>query len=533
MWPRVIPSDILADRRRSSEIRVFNKLRDELSDEWVVYYSRPWWGLTASGGEIQGEADFIVGHELHGLLFVEVKGGGVSYSPETGMWVSRDRNGIKHNIKDPLLQASTCKFRFLEKLRPMPGWPKKSVRVREAVVLLDTEQPGEEMATLGGHDKKFFCHDAGFRDDFGNWILTRLGGAEHGDSKTGPGLEGLRCLHKLVAEPVNLGISLNSRIDGELESMDTLLTGAQLHAIRLLRINRRSVVLGGAGTGKTVLGGEFAREMAHAKKEVLLTCRSIGLANSLLRKYATDCPHLTVHTIQEIRSQMRIEANFDAVVVDEAQDFSAEEWQAVISALRTGGKLVALTDSNQAIYRLPSDLAGFLNAEELQLHINLRNTQNIAAITEPLYEGIGIETCGPIGEPVEFAKMSAEIAIRVVVEKLNALRNAGLALGNVAVLTPDVETADTIKGSLVQAKIEVSAWTGEKSDGVSVSSIADYKGQESNVVFLVVDRRVSRSRELSYVGVSRARSKLFVVGEYSDSHLDSALSRPSAEIDLQ
>ena len=81
MWPIRIPSWISQDRRRSAEIRVFNQLEKELDDSWSVFYSRPWYGISQSGGEIEGEADFIVAHPDFGILFLEVKGGQISFEP--------------------------------------------------------------------------------------------------------------------------------------------------------------------------------------------------------------------------------------------------------------------------------------------------------------------------------------------------------------------------------------------------------------------------------------------------------------------
>src|SRR5690606_22207675 len=81
MWPRQLPSWIVSDSRRAAERHVFAKLRDVLGNDWAVFYSRPWWGIARGGGEVDGEADFIVVHPDFGLLFLEVKGGGISFNP--------------------------------------------------------------------------------------------------------------------------------------------------------------------------------------------------------------------------------------------------------------------------------------------------------------------------------------------------------------------------------------------------------------------------------------------------------------------
>lgn len=46
MWPRTIPPDIRNFPMRSAECKVFDKLESELGPGYVVFYSRPWHGLT-------------------------------------------------------------------------------------------------------------------------------------------------------------------------------------------------------------------------------------------------------------------------------------------------------------------------------------------------------------------------------------------------------------------------------------------------------------------------------------------------------
>ncbi len=67
MWPRELPNHVKADPRRDAERRVYEKLSKYLNDQWHVYYSRPWWGINSRGGEIDGEADFIIANEEKGI----------------------------------------------------------------------------------------------------------------------------------------------------------------------------------------------------------------------------------------------------------------------------------------------------------------------------------------------------------------------------------------------------------------------------------------------------------------------------------
>jgi len=99
MWPRELPAEIVSNILRSAECRVYNRLRDVLEDSFVVFYSRPWLGLTPFGEEKDGECDFLIAHPDLGILAIEVKGGEVSYDPKLEKWKTRDRWGVRHEIK--------------------------------------------------------------------------------------------------------------------------------------------------------------------------------------------------------------------------------------------------------------------------------------------------------------------------------------------------------------------------------------------------------------------------------------------------
>src|ERR1700678_4548987 len=60
------------------------------------------------------EIDFLLLGE-HGLLVLEVKGGGLSR--RNGVWLSRDGRGISHRLKEsPLEQANSAMFALEDKL---------------------------------------------------------------------------------------------------------------------------------------------------------------------------------------------------------------------------------------------------------------------------------------------------------------------------------------------------------------------------------------------------------------------------------
>ena len=96
LWPRTIPRSILEDSRRSAEVRVYSQLAKALDDSFSVFYTRPWVGLDRLGNEIDGECDFLIANPTHGILAIEVKGGGIEFDPERDQWISVDRGNFPH-----------------------------------------------------------------------------------------------------------------------------------------------------------------------------------------------------------------------------------------------------------------------------------------------------------------------------------------------------------------------------------------------------------------------------------------------------
>lgn len=525
MWPRRLPEWVLQDPRRASECEVYKKLDLVLDDEWSVYYSRPWWGLSKTGGEIDGEADFVVAHPDRGVLFLEVKGGRVSHDPMTSKWTSRDRMGITYTIKDPMQQAVKSKHELLKKFQMASGWPSQRVRLRHGVILPDSQPESEEL--VAGYEQELFCFSTDLRDRLRSWVVQRLMShtADGRDWEVGPGRDGIAAIDSTIAAPARLKVPLHRQLEGDVSQQDTLMTGAQLQAISFIDDYPRVVVEGGAGTGKTVIACELAVRDAEAGRSVVLCCLSEALAASLTRRIGYR-PNLEVMTISQMRlawSAGRL-GRYNAVIVDEGQDVDWADWDLVEECLSPEGILRVLFDSNQAVYRARDDLESRLQAKGIALQLNLRNTKRIALVTEPLYKGPLIQCAGPEGcLPLQLEAEASGALEQVVAAVQELVEGQSLAPADVAVLVPDAKGAVDIKARLLAARLKTTDALTRAPDSVVVETIARFKGLESLAVVVLADRLSANNPELSYVGVSRARAFLVVIGPVAGTLLGKAL----------
>jgi hypothetical protein len=526
LWPREMPSWIDEDERRSAEVRVFKKLNEMLDETWSVYYSRPWWGINRTGGEIDGEADFIVAHPVKGILFIEVKGGRISYDPQSSNWYSTDRHEIKHRIKNPVEQAKTCRYRFLDKLKSQTGWPKHRIRMRYGVIFTDTVSPLESRF-LGGYEPLLFCHSERFESDLSSWVIDRLR-ENDSDEESGPSVSGLDVLHNLIAAPVNLRVTLQRESESAITQMNSLLTGAQLQILMELENEPTAVVVGGAGTGKTVVAMELATRLSASSKFVYFISVGSGLLSDVKLKLSVY-PSIRIMGKAEFIASQEINplGPDDVLIIDEGQDFDNMFWNYVETLkLSYDFGLYVFLDSNQSVYRSPEDLSTRLQAKQMILRINLRNTRSIAELTSNLYSGPAMQTYGPVGSPPEvILEANTNDAIAKVSELVQRLINVeGVRLSSITILAHSSSLLNRIKPALLASRILFKTAGKHGVESITLDTAYNFKGMESPFVIIFCDKELANSEELSYVSTSRARSHLYIVGDFRGTVLESALT---------
>ena len=253
------------------------------------------------------------------------------------------------------------------------------------------------------------------------------------------GLKGVRLIEDILCKSIDVRPVLRAAVD-DAEQQRNRLTANQAKVFRIIGGRRRAVVSGGAGTGKTVLAVEKARALANAGLSVLLLCYNrpladslaIGLKDELLiqaQSYHQLCDqrirqaHQKGHDILKeaieaypgTSDQHRfdvqmpyalalsadvLDERFDALVVDEAQDFSDEYWLGMEMLLRDekNSYLYIFIDENQALYPRRAKLP--VEDEAFYLTNNCRNTAPIHETGYCFYQGIPIDPPELLGQEV-------------------------------------------------------------------------------------------------------------------------------------
>ena len=203
---------------------------------------------------------------------------------------------------------------------------------------------------------------------------------------------------------------------------------------------------------------------------------------------------------------------FDAVVVDEAQDFADLWWPAALAALKDEqqGGLFVFSDEGQRVFsRYGGPPPGLV---PLVLDQNLRNTRQIAesfSTLAPIRMRLGTSN----GPDVQFLPCPAADALDVAEDQVDVLLDAGWRPEDLALLTTGSRSAEQKQRQ--QAGPQAYWDTFWDQDQVFYGHVLGFKGLERPAVILALNEReiVERSKERLYVGLSRARDQLVVVGD--------------------
>jgi hypothetical protein len=519
----------------TSERVVWECLRDSLGPDDVLIAN-----LRLTDEAKDYEADLVVLMPDHGVLVLEVKGGSV-WHDEAGWWVRRTGQPVK---VDPVDQARAAKYAVRAYVERDPRWKRRRVAWAHGVVTPYAEFPPEfevpDLPRWALHDKLDLPHLA-------DRVREHAWGLQQGMRP--PRQDDVSAITEILAGRMHTVYDVVADSDERASTADRL-THEQATILDVTRLLRRVEVRGGAGSGKTVLALQQAKQLTRGRgdrpaQKVALLCYSLGLAEYLKRQVASwhrkDQPAFvgTFHEfgiqwgapaegsrddaefwelslprrMDELAGALGVKDKYDAIIVDEAQDFADLWWRPVLKALRDEDEsgLYIYSDEHQRLFarfgRPPVQLI------PLVLDHNLRNTKQI-------HESFGslapsrMYSRGGDGADVRFVAASPENAISAADDEVDRLLDEGWRPEHICLLTT---------GNRHPIQLERTEFHGQEGywetfwdeDQVFYGHVLGCKGLERRAVVLCINETTirDRARERLYVGMSRATDVLIVVGE--------------------
>lgn len=544
MIPEYIDQD---DPRRDGERLVFQWLSNE-TIPGVVFYS-----LLQKNHKHKmiGEIDFLYVCEK-GLLCIEVKGGQNIYCKDK-QWYSLSKSRMENEIHNPFVQAKDCMYALKKYLIETYGKysPQANYLIGYAVIFPECKftGSGNDLLTEVMYDARYEL------DDFPKFLSTTLDYwaqqevQKHNYHPTILTTNQLKQTVDLLRGDFCVVPSMNLEMQHVHQQM-LRLTEEQFDALDITEENKRVIIQGVAGTGKSLLALEKVRKTAAKGKRVLYICFNRNMA-----KYATHSLDIinenyvtiaTYHALlqQSLNSNSLFNSDvlylselflqhkpsveqYDCLVIDEAQDLMfASAIDSLGNFLKGGlaqGEWVMFLDPNQNIFN-NSDEYDFaweyirecFSPTVYKLNQNCRNTEQIGRRTSVLTlvaPAKHMKISGPKVILKSYANSSD--LLKKLRAELTSLFAGGASPLDVVILSRYKLENSCLANQRKICNLELNDVTDiSKINKASLNffTIQSFKGLESKVVFVVdVDGFAKDSdRMLNYVAMSRAKVLLYV-----------------------
>jgi hypothetical protein len=546
----VPPEPRWSDSASPAEQALWRWAVDQLDDRILVL---PQVAITMreKGRPDEAEIDLLLIDPEGGVVIVEVKGGRIRYDAKQAAWRNADAAGAP-TIRDPVAQVKRARS-MLRRLLEDHGVDAQALPLRWAFAAPDCRLEAPGGAVIDEHQ---------LWDDRAATQLARMHALTVGQVGAHERPTDTRTDHivnVLRGRSVEGRATLAADLTVHAAAVEAL-TESHRNVRNRLTTEKRVLVHGGAGTGKTGLALGIAADHAMLGSRVLLTAWNIALAEhlrdamrellvrsqspladavgsdptgrivvedlgTLVRGYARDGAgrplvgpsgrealsdwyyrELPLHLTPELTG-----GEFDVVVIDEAQDLR-EDWALAVTGLATReGRVYAFQDDQQDLFRADAALPELLDVHH-ELKENFRNTPQIAAFAAR-FGDVVLDCIAPDGPAVRFVDCTREDVIaqtRAVADRLQ--REESVRDEQLAVLwlyhNPFQHRTDEV----------VAAYR----DGRRVeTNAATFKGLERPVVVLGLDLRDDEDPEALnrnlYTAATRASVLLVVVGDQQQS----------------
>ncbi|MDW7730427.1 MAG: NERD domain-containing protein [Bacillota bacterium] len=586
VYPSKLPASLREDPLRTSELKLYDYFKENLPSDHVAIYNTEWicnfrkqnfeelfdpFTLSKANPKYSpvGEVDFILVSPL-GLLVLELKGGEVFI--EEGTWYSKDKDEKVHTIENPLTQARRNMFAVISTLQHCRRFHNRFIPVGYAAILPGTLKWDEEIV-----DQRLIL----FKEHSEDLLLWRLKElmmywwhlwGDHG-----------KCIEKLKQEDIELIISTfaptvelkkqpNRSPVEEFQKQVLILTENQFDILKCLGGNPKALITGGAGTGKTLLAMEKARQVAGHGHRTLFTCPNRLLAKhvksqlqdvdnlevmnfhglcynwavkagieGLIDPDGPDRHHVPFGYYKGVLPEALVDAadileeRFEAVIVDEAQEMEDIYWTALQCCLVEEEPIFYIfCDPDQAIWHMESCLP--VNNPTFHLNKNLRNSKKVFRILKQLSGETDYETgCVHEGEFEIFKLGYKDDLIKKLGQLLSELISRGYSKKDIAIVTGRSLDTSVLAGLEAVNGFELTSDLYDTADRVLFSSTRQFRGMEAMVVIMIeVEYIVELSklrdelgtrfryrddedilskiaRETLLIGVSRAQHSLFII----------------------
>lgn len=516
------PKNVL-EFNNSTEKNFYISLKEQLPDEYDVYYSVTWYDKVENK-RINSEADFIITHRTKGFLCIEVKGGSnIIHEDDKYKIIDNYGDVIYEKRISPHEQAEKSMRYFYNLYEEtyntkynriygfMAAFPNFLIKQNSNSLFYqvsDTTIDYSDMKNLKKSIDNAFLY-------FGQNIRIS-------EITTEQDIKKLHDMFKRIyAVEASKGALIEAK-EKELEKINEI----EDNIINLLVNYKTFAIKGAAGTGKSWIAYKIAlSSVTYRNKKVLLISKSNFLSEYFRTQYdISDLNRLDILSYNELLAKLQIKENeinineisainkYDIIIVDEAQDFNEEEAFFLRNlTLSENSEFYVFYDDEQNIYEneLDKTLKNFLIEDPPYiLTENLRNTRNI-------YEWVKLKTKfakqtftnqidGP--DPKSLVLSTENQICRYINNTINTLTKKDEVPIQYIKIIIDDEIYDNFSNANWDFKYKTDSYTKDEKY-INIMKTSNFKGLESNVIIYV--HNYNSNENFSYVGLTRARFYLY------------------------
>ena len=524
----------------SSEKYVYEKLMT-LSDSWHVYANMQQHILLYERIS-RGEIDFILTHPYFGIVLIEVKGHGVVC--KDGTWFRGDKK-----TKDPYTQIEDARgnlnqflFQNIEELKPIIKEEKDMRKISSSIHTLVVFPFLPDFQNLGMKASKSNTLTQTDLDDLSDYFKENIPQKDFGS------LKGIQEKFKDVVLPNVNTAPLRGLTKNLVDQMMASTEEQKIILNAIIDNNSHVAIKGPAGSGKTVLAVEAARQAAEKGEKVLFLCYNQNLSR-FLSDLLSDNPLIEVYSLFGLFAKINInlkdvgtsnltpsdaapiiadimndnfdkfDTSFDVLIIDEAQDYSSLFWP-TFDLLTENKKWFLFYDTRQAITHSDWNLPELSKQSWTTFPLTkyLRSTkeisQQVLKVYDDEYNASAISGLEP--QYMQLKNKGWEEGLAALVQILSGLfETEKYHASQVQILIPHSRYLEEVEQTSYKPNLKIGAIKE-----IQIESIHKFKGLESEVVVMILPSIESLEtetttdiRSLIYDGMSRATSLLILISD--------------------
>ena len=539
IYPEYFPEDRI---KEEAELAVFNRLK-QLSDKYDIYYAKKF-VTDGVGKRPEYEIDFIVAIPEVAMICVEVKGGIIDYNGSADAW-KQNGNLMK---KSPDGQSSSAAHSLAKTYSNLIG----DMAVGWAICFPDCQIKDQNMMPdivqepqLLDQMKVLYLEDS--LEALFDFVKT-----QHANRR---GVK--QWMYETFKNKLLRGIGfvqvLSTKIKYDSERF-VKLTDRQLEIFNRVSSIDNLIAFGPAGSGKTIIAKTVAQDFLNNNQTVLFLCFNRTLANKTryeFDKYEERINVATFHSLArsiieefdkdwwnnngdkkeedfwnlDIPIKMEelipfVSNRYDALVIDEGQDFKELWYEIIFSLIKEGGKKLIFMDEMQNIFGHYTTIPNEQQFTKYSLPENCRNTKSIVNyLSTVVGEKILSFENSPIGDEIvnkEFANQAEQQ--KYLLEEIKSLTHEqGIGTEQIVIMLNSSKEDSCLAEITKTGKIPIKSIDRSgrmQRDSINYTTINTYKGLEADIVFIVDANLIPEEKKLEmlYTEASRARFKLYVLG---------------------